>query len=78
MNTISCFCEAFTNAGTPSKFLRLSVCLLIFLYFCFAQFTLLVYKSLIMVVENFQKYHWIQHKNAQPVVKLTKRKKDYE
>ena len=71
MNVISCFFEAFTNAGTPSKFLRLSVCL----YFCFVHFTLLVYKSLIMVVENFQKYHWIQHKNAQPLVLVTKRQK---
>ena len=34
-----------------------------------------VYKSFIMVVENFQKYHWIQHKNAQPVVMMTKRNK---
>ena len=32
MNVILCFCEAFTNAGTPSKFLRPSVCLLIFLF----------------------------------------------
>jgi len=75
MNVISCFCEAFTNAGTPRKFLRPSVCLFIFLYFCLAHFTLLVYNSLIMVVENFQKYHWIQHKNAQPVVIMTKRNK---
>ena len=51
------FAKALTNAGTPSKFLRLSVRLFIFLYFCIAHFTLLVYKSLIMVVENFQKYH---------------------
>ena len=44
------------------------VCLFVCLYLCFAQFTLLVYKSLIMVVENCQKYHWIQHTNTQPVV----------
>ena len=79
MNVIPCFCEAFPNAGTPSQFLRLSVRLFIFLflflYFCLAHFTLLVYKSLIMVVQNFQKYHWIQHKNAQPLVIMTKRNK---
>ena len=34
-------------------------------------FTLFVYKSLIIVVENFQKYHWIQHKQTQPVVALS-------
>ena len=68
------FAKALTNAGTPSKFLRLSVYIFIFLYFCIAHFTLLVYKSLIMVVNFFQKYHWIQHKNAQPVVIMTERK----
>ena len=31
-------------------------------------FTLFVYKSLIIVVENFLKYHWIQHKKTQPIV----------
>ena len=71
MNVISCFCKAFTNAGTPSKFLRLSV----YIFVGFAQFTLLVYKSLIMVVENFQKYHWNQHRNTQPVVTTRKRNK---
>ena len=74
MNVISCFCEAFTSAGTPSKFLRPSVCLYFYIFVGFTQFTLLVYKSLIIVVENFQKYHWIQHKNAQSVVIVTKRK----
>ena len=38
-------------AYTASKPPTLSVCL----SFCFAQFTLLVYKSLIMVVENVKK-----------------------
>ena len=28
-----------------------------------------------MVVENFQKYHWIQHTNTQPVVITRKRNK---
>ena len=67
------FAKALTNAGTPGKFPRLSVYISIFLYFCIAHFTLLVYKSLIMVVENFQKYHWIQHTNTQPVVITRKR-----
>ena len=48
------------------------VFLFIFPYFyisiCFTQFTLFAYKSLIMIVENFQKYHRIQHKKTQPVV----------
>ena len=34
-------------------------------------FTLFVYKSLIIVVENFEKYHWIQHKQTQLVVALS-------
>ena len=60
------FVKAYTNtlAYTANKAPTLFVCL----YFCFTQFTLLVYKSLIMVVENCQKYHWIQHENTQPVV----------
>ena len=36
-------------------------------FFLIGTFTLFVYKSLIMVVENFQKCHWIQHKQTQPV-----------
>ena len=44
-------------------------------FLCFTQFTLFVYKSLIIVVENFQKYHWIQHKKTQPVVVMTERNK---
>ena len=57
---------------------HLSVYIFIYIFFfaCFAQFTLLVYKSLIMVVENFQKYHWIQHTNTQPVV-VTKNETNY-
>ena len=34
----------------------------VILFFCFTQFTLFVYKSLIIVAEKFQKYHWIQYK----------------
>ena len=63
--------KAFTDVYTIGKLSRLFVCLSV----CFTQFTLLVYKSSIMGVEYFQKYHWIQHKNAQPVVTMTKRYK---
>ena len=38
------------------------------MFFCLAQSTLFVNKSLIIVVENFQKYPWIQYKKAQIVV----------
>ena len=75
MNEFHASVKALTDVHTVGKLLRLYVCLFIFLYFCFAHFTLLLYKSSIMVVENFQKYHWIQHKNVQPVVIMTKRNK---
>ena len=39
----------------------------LFIFF-FTQSTLLVYTFLIMVIENFQKNHWIQHENTQHVV----------
>ena len=48
-----------------SAFVCLYFYILIFLFVGFTQFTLLLYKSL-MVVENFQKYHWIQHTYTQP------------
>ena len=79
MNIFHAFVKAFTNAGTPSKSQRLYVCLFIYLHFYifvgFTQFTLLVYKSLIMIVENFQKYHWIQHTKTQRVVVTKKQNK---
>ena len=42
--------------------------LYVFVLLCFTQFTLFVYKSLIIVVGIFQKYHWLQHKKTQSVV----------
>ena len=36
--------------------------------FSFGKFTLFVYKSLTIIVQNFQKYYWIQHKKMQTVV----------
>ena len=36
--------------------------------FLFGNFTLFVYKSLIVVVEDFQKYQKIQREKTQPVV----------
>ena len=36
--------------------------------FMFFGYTLFVYKSSIIPVENFKKYLWIQHKKMQPVV----------
>ena len=80
MNVFHCFCEslykyAYTASKPPTLFGYLFVYLFVCLYFCLAHFTLLVYKFSIMVVENFQKYHWIQHTNAQPVVIMAKRNK---
>ena len=72
MNLFHACVKAFTP---PARQANLRVCLSIFLYFFSVQFTLLVYKALIIVVENFQKYHWIQHKNTQPVVITRKRNK---
>ena len=73
MNTFHAFVKAFTNAGTYSKPPTFA-----YIFVCLAHFTLFVYKSLIMVVENFQKYHWIQHENTQPVVVMRERNKYYE
>ena len=66
MNYLHSFFESFyQRTALPAKLsVWLSFCLLVI----FTQFTLLLYKSLIMVVEIFQKYHWIQHTNTQPVV----------
>ena len=33
----------------------------------YGKFTIFAYKSLIIVVENVQNYHWNQHKKTQPV-----------
>ena len=71
MNVFHCFCESFYKRRHAKQIS--AVCLFVYIFVCFTQFTLLVYKSLIIVVENFQKYHWIQHKNSQPVVIMTKR-----
>ena len=51
------------------------VFLFIFLFFYLAQLTLFVFKSLIIVIENFQKYHLIQHEKTQPVVVTRERNK---
>ena len=69
MNAFHCFCESlYKCACTASKAPTLFIFLFHKIYF-------IVYKSLIMVVENFQKYHWIQHTNTQPVVITRKRNK---
>ena len=61
MYFIACV-KAYTNVPTrPAKLRGIFACN----FFLLAQFTLLVYKSLIMVVEKFKKQHWIQHKNTQ-------------
>ena len=65
--SISCFCESL-NKGEHVEQTSEFICLSVYIFVCFTQFTLLVYKSLIMIVGNFQKYHWIQHTNTQPVV----------
>ena len=72
MNIFHAFVKVLQTQALQAN---LRVCLFIYIFGGFTQFTLLVYKSLIMVVENLQKYNWIQHKNAQPVVIVTKRKK---
>ena len=66
--SISCFCESLNKGSTYSKPPRLSVSLYFYIFVCFTQFTLFVYKSSLMVAENFQRYLWIQHSNTQPVV----------
>ena len=81
MNVFHCFCESLYKCAYICKHIcayRCTsdfVCLFVCLYFCFAQFILLVYKSLIMVVEIFQKYHWIQHTKTQRVVITRERNK---
>ena len=60
---IWCFLAKQTNVMAQTVILFL---LFIFLYF--TQFTSFIYKSLIIVVENFHKNHLIQHKKTQPVV----------
>ena len=57
MNLLHGFCESLYNRTVRGAKLR-------GIFFCLAQFTLFVYKSLIIVAENFQKYHWIQHKKG--------------
>ena len=61
---------AFAKAYTIMLYRKQSsvVFLYVLLFFCLAQFTLFVIKSLKIVIEKFQKYHWIQHKKMQPVV----------
>ena len=74
MNLFHSFCGSlYKRIKRGAKLLGIFV--YISLFFCLAQFTLFVYKSLIIVVENFQKYHWIQHENTQPVVVMRERNK---
>ena len=66
---------AFVSGFTRKRFLSDFRRKVFDIYFCLAQFTLFVYKSLIIVVENFQKYHWIQQETTQPVVVTRRRNK---
>ena len=69
MNLFHSFYESLYNRTVREALFRgIVVCFYVFGFFCLAQFTLFVYKSLIIVEENFQKYHWIQHKKTQLVV----------
>ena len=66
MNIFHSFCKSlYSRTEREAKLRGIFVCLY---FFCLAQFTLFVYKSLIIVVENLQKYHWIQHEKTQRVV----------
>ena len=68
MNLFHSICESlFKRITWGAKLLGIFVCL--------AQFTLFVYKYLIIVVGKFQKYHWIQHTNTQPIVVMRERNK---
>ena len=64
------FAEAFTSNSTGGK-APWYFCF--YAFFCFLQFTLFVYKFLIIAVENFHKYLWIQHKKTQPVDVMSER-----
>ena len=68
MNIFHRFCESLYSRTVREGKLR-------GIFVCLAFLTLFVYKSLIIVVEIFQKYHWIQHKKWQPVVVTRKRNK---
>ena len=60
MNLFYSFCESLYNRILREPKLRGTfVSFYLCMFFCLAQSTLFVYKSLIIVVENFQKYHWI-------------------
>ena len=71
MNILHALVKVLTKASTASKPPHLFIFLYFCLFVCLAHFTLFAYKSLIMVVENIRKYHWIQHKNKQSVVALS-------
>ena len=62
MNIFHAFVKAFTNAGTPSKSPTF-VCLSVYIFVCFTQFTLLVYKCLIMIalVSQESLFNWNIH-----------------
>ena len=75
MNLFHSFCESLYNRTVREAELRGIFVFSVFIFFCLAQFTLFVYKSLIIVVENFQKYHWIQQETTQPVVVTRRRNK---
>ena len=65
MNIFHSFCESlYKRTVREAKLRGIFVCI----FLCFTQFTLFVLKSLVIVLENFQKYHWIQHKKTPPVV----------
>ena len=60
MNVFDSFCKSLYNRTVRDAKLRgFFICM----FSCFTQFTLIAYKSLIIVVEHFQKYH----KKTQPV-----------
>ena len=70
MNVFHSFCESSYNRTVREAKQR---GILVFLFFCFTQFTSFVYKYLIIDIDNFQNYHWIQHRKTQPVVVTSER-----
>ena len=65
----------YNRTARRTKLRGIFVYFSVFQFFYLAQFNLFVYKSLIIVVENFQKYYSIQHKNTQPVDVTSERNK---
>ena len=59
MNVLHSFFESLYNRTVRETKLHGSfVCL----FFCLGKFTLFVYKSILIFVENFKKYHLTQNK----------------